>query len=115
METTVTVTPNGLPLNTGTNVTTAIQAFASSQDVKPSSRSLYSRTLNTFFDWVNASGRTVSALTVVDLIAYKEELLSGGKSSLTVASYINSLRRFYEWAEANKISFKEFRLLYKVA
>lgn len=103
METTVTVTPNGLPLNTGTNVTTAIQAFASSQDVKPSSRSLYSRTLNTFFDWVNASGRTVSTLTVVDLIAYKEELLNGGKSSLTVASYINSLRRFYEWTEANKI------------
>ena len=82
---------------------TAVQMFAISQDVKPSSRALYSRTLTTFFDWVATSGRTVATLTVADLIAYKEELLAGGKSSLTVASYINSLRRFYEWTEANKI------------
>ena len=103
METTLTTTPNGLPLSVGADVHTVIQAFASSQDVKPSSRALYTRTLGTFFDWVNASGRTVAALTVADLITYKDELLNGGKSSLTVASYINSIRRFYEWTEANKI------------
>jgi len=103
METRVTTTPNGLPLNTGADVRPVIQAFALSQDVKASSRALYSRTLNTFFDWVAASGRTVANLTVADLIAYKDGLLNGGKSSLTVASYINSLRRFYEWTEANKI------------
>lgn len=103
METQITTTPNGLPLSTEANVKTAVQAFALSQDVKPSSRALYSRTLNTFFEWVETSGRTISQLTVMDLIAYKEELLAGGKSSLTVASYINSLRRFYDWTEANKI------------
>lgn len=103
METNLTTTPNGAPLSTGADVRTAIQAFASSQDVKPSSRALYTRTLDTFFQWVADTGRTVNALTVVDLIAYKEELLNGGKSSLTVASYINSLRRFYEWTEAVKV------------
>ena len=103
MEQQLTITPNGLPLNTGADVKTAIQLFAVSQDVKPSSRALYTRTLGTFFDWVATSGRTVANLTVADLIAYKDELLNGGKSSLTVASYINSLRRFYEWAEANKL------------
>ena len=103
METTLTVTPNALPLNAQADAKTAVQMFATAQDVKPSSRALYSRTLNTFFEWVDASGRTVATLTVADLIAYKEELLAGGKSSLTVASYINSLRRFYEWTEANKI------------
>ena len=103
METTLTTTPNGLPLDLGTNVKTAVQAFAISQDVKPSSRALYSRTLDNFFQWVATSGRTVANLTVADLIAYKEELLAGGKSSLTVASYVNSIRRFYEWAEGNKI------------
>ena len=40
METTLTTTPNGLPLNTEANVKTAVQAFAISQDVKPSSRAL---------------------------------------------------------------------------
>ena len=95
MEQQLTITPNGLPLNTGADVKTAIQLFAVSQDVKPSSRALYTRTLGTFFDWVATSGRTVANLTVADLIAYKDELLNAGKSSLTVASYINSLRRFY--------------------
>ncbi len=103
METTVTVTPNAAPLTVQADAKTAVQAFAISQDVKPSSRALYFRTLNTFFEWVETSGRSVATLTVADLIAYKEELLNGGKSSLTVASYINSLRRFYEWTEANKI------------
>ena len=103
MDTNLTITPNGAPLSTGADVRTAIQAFASSQDVKPSSRALYTRTLDTFFQWVADTGRTVNALTVVDLIAYKEELLNGGKSSLTGASDINSLRRFYEWTEAVKV------------
>ena len=103
METTLATTPNASPLTIQADAKTAVQAFAISQDVKPSSRALYSRTLNTFFEWVETSGRTVATLTVADLIAYKEELLNGGKSSLTVASYINSLRRFYEWTEANKI------------
>ena len=103
METTLATTPNASTLTIQADAKTAVQAFAISQDVKPSSRALYSRTLNTFFEWVETSGRTVATLTVADLIAYKEELLNGGKSSLTVASYINSLRRFYEWTEANKI------------
>ena len=100
----VTATNPALPLDTGAgNIHDAIQAFALSQDVKASSRGLYVRTLETFFTWVAETGRTVATLTVVDLIAYKEHLLNVGKSSLTVASYVNSLRRFYEWAEANKI------------
>ena len=103
METTLTITPNAVPLTIQADAKRAVEAFAISQDVKPSSRALYSRTLDNFFQWVATSGRTVANLTVADLIAYKEELLAGGKSSLTVASYVNSIRRFYEWAEGNKI------------
>ena len=84
------------------DVTPVVDMFARSQDVAQSSRDLYSRTVAGFFAWVEVTGRTVSALTVADIIAYKEHLLNVGKSSLTVASYINSIRRFYEWAEANK-------------
>lgn len=104
MESQVTMTAAALPLDTGAgNIHDAIRAFSLSQDVKASSRGLYVRTLETFFAWVQETGRTVATLTVVDLIAYKEQLLASGKSSLTVASYVNSLRRFYEWAESNKI------------
>lgn len=90
-------------LTSRADVSRVIDFFAASTDVKPTSRGLYVRTLNGFFDWVQSTGRAVSALTVADLIAYKEQLLAAGKSPLTVASYVNSLRRFYEWTEANKL------------
>lgn len=80
-----------------------INTFTNGQDVKPTTRNLYRRTLTLFFDWVRSTGRTLGALILPDLIKYKEELLQAGKTSLTVAAYINSLRRFYDWAEANKI------------
>ena len=101
METTLTTTQQAI--TTAADLRRVVEVFASAQDVKPSSRGLYTRTLNGFFDWVTSTGRTVSALTVADLIAYKDELLNTGKSSLTVASYVNSLRRFFEWTEAVKL------------
>ena len=101
MITTLITTASQAPANVA-DVARTIQLFAQSQDVKASTRTLYARTLHLFFDWVQTTGRTVSALTLPDLIIYKEQLLASGKSSLTVAEYINSIRRFYEWAEANK-------------
>ena len=90
-------------LTVGANIAAIVEAFANSQDVKHSSRDLYTRTVTGFFGWVQSSGRTPDALTLADLITYKNELLEAGKSSLTVASYCNSVRRFYDWTEANKI------------
>lgn len=84
------------------NTAAVVELFANSQDVKNSSRDLYTRTVTGFFGWVVETGRTAAALTLADLIAYKNDLLAAGKSSLTVASYCNSVRRFFEWAEANK-------------
>ncbi len=103
METILTTTAAPQGLTTTADVRRVVEYFAASTDVKTTSRALYVRTLNVFFDWVRETGREVSALTVADLIAYKEDLLRAGKSPLTVASYINSLRRFYEWTEAVKV------------
>lgn len=80
-----------------------IAVFAQQQDVKPTSRELYRRAVSQFFEWVTASGRQVPGLTIADVIAYKDYLLSCGKSTLTVGGYINAIRRFYGWAEANKL------------
>ena len=101
MNATLTTTPADA-IRVISDITPVIDMFARSQDVAPSSRDLYRRTVAGFFAWVQDTGRTISALNVADIIAYKEQLLNVGKSSLTVASYINSIRRFYEWAEANK-------------
>jgi integrase/recombinase XerC/integrase/recombinase XerD len=81
-----------------------VASFISSQDVKESSRSLYSRTLCQYFGWLEETGRLSRFLTLTrqDVLEYKDSLLASGLSALTVSSYIVAVRKFYEWAEAEK-------------
>lgn len=80
-----------------------IATFISSQDVKESSRGLYNRTLTQFFKWLQETGRNINTLDRVGILEYKDSLTEKGLSSLTISSYITSVRKFFEWAEANKI------------
>lgn len=79
-----------------------LDRFLLSQDVKQTSRELYRRTLRQYFSWVDRKAYSLSEIARPQLIEYKEDLLASGLSSLTVGSYITSVRRFYEWTEANK-------------
>ena len=79
-----------------------VDSFINSQDVKLSSKLLYRRTLKQYFNWVDKKGYLLSEIARPQLLEYKDELLLSGMSSLTVGSYITSVRRFYEWTEANK-------------
>ena len=90
-------------VTTQAEISQVIAVFAQQQDVKNTSRELYRRAVAQYFDWVQASGRVIPNLTIADVIAYKEYLLSVGKSTLTVGGYINAIRRFFGWAEANKL------------
>ena len=80
-----------------------LAVFVAGQDVKESSRLLYTRTLKLFFEWVEQKGKVIADLTRTDLLEYKDELFANGLSSLSVASYLTSLRKFYEWAESEKL------------
>jgi len=79
-----------------------VDRFIASQDVKLSSKLLYRRTLKQYFNWVDKKSYLLSEIARPQLLEYKDELLLSGMSSLTVGSYITSVRRFYEWTEANK-------------
>jgi integrase/recombinase XerD len=79
-----------------------VDTFLNSQDVRSNSKLVYRRTLKQYFNWVNKKGYLLSEIARPQILEYKEELLRSGMSSLTVGSYITSVRRFYEWAEANK-------------
>ena len=79
-----------------------VDSFINSQDVKQSSKDLYRRTLKQYFNWVDKKAYLLSEIARPQLLEYKDELLLSGMSSLTVASYVTSVRRFYEWTEANK-------------
>jgi len=79
-----------------------VDRFIASQDVKESSKLLYRRTLKQYFNWVDKKSYLLSEIARPQLLEYKDELLNSNMSSLTVGSYITSVRRFYEWTEANK-------------
>jgi integrase/recombinase XerD len=80
-----------------------IESYLSSLDVKENSKELYRRTLRQYFVYLETKGLSLNNLSRVDILQYKDYLLSSGKSPLTVGSYLTSLRKFYEWTEAEKI------------
>lgn len=89
-------------LVTPSRIEELVDSFIQAQDVKETSKKLYRRTLKQYFTWVNEKGYLLSEIARPQIIEYKRDLLEAGKSPFTVGSYITSLRRFYEWAEANK-------------
>ena len=91
-----------IQLVTPTRIEDLVNSFINSQDVKASSKLLYRRTLKQYFNWVTKKDYLLSEIARPQILEYKDELLLSGMSSLTVGSYITSVRRFYEWTEANK-------------
>jgi len=94
--------PQEIALASSQRVDELVDSFIQAQDVKESSKLLYKRTLKQYFNWVNSKSYLLSEIARPQLLEYKEYLLSSGMSSLTVGSYITSVKRFYEWTEANK-------------
>lgn len=80
----------------------AIELFLSECDIRDNSRTIYRRELRHFFQWIEDTGRTISQLSRADIIAFKDSMLNT-HSNLTVAGYLVALRKFYEWAEGNKL------------
>ena len=80
-----------------------VAMFIAGQDVKESSRSLYTRTISQYFLWIEKTGRRLNSLTREDILEYKDYLLSDGLSALTISSYLVVVRKFYEWTESIKI------------
>lgn len=70
-------------------------------NVKDSSRYQYRKDLGIFFDWVDSTNRDYSSLNQLDIIAFSKHVESRGLSPLTVSSYLISIRRFFEWTDAN--------------
>lgn len=88
-----------------TDLKTIIALFVSEQRVKASSRELYARTITRFFDWVSRTRRGLGSMTRRDIDDYTDYLSDSktGLSTLTQASYIISVRKFFEWTESHKL------------
>ena len=80
-----------------------VATFIASQDVRESSRKLYTRTLSQYFVWMEEQKKSLNTLTRQDVLEYKDYLQEQSLSSLTISSYITAVRKFYEWAEGEKL------------
>ena len=101
-----TITPKAAPAAVvlrNAPTTEVVGYYVAQEDVKESIKKLYARTLRLFFEWVANEGKQVAQLTKADIVEYKNALFENGLSSLSVASYLTSLRKFYEWAESEKL------------
>ena len=80
-----------------------VATFISTQDVSESSRKLYKRTLSLYFVWIESERKELNTLTRKDVLEYKDHLQEESLSPLTISSYITAVRKFYEWAEGEKL------------
>jgi len=80
-----------------------IERFLACQDVKESSRQLYRRSLRPFTRFLASEGININSVTRAEVLRYKDSLLASGASPLTVGSYLTAVRKFFAWAEAEKI------------
>ena len=74
-----------------------VERFISSVDIRSSCRVSYKRSLLLFFRWVESKGYPITRISTKELLEYKDKMLAEGLSSLTIASYLTALRRFYTW------------------
>ena len=80
-----------------------VDRFIAAQDVKPSSRALYRRTLSQYLKWTVGRRLDLKDITRAEIIEYKDALLAQSMSSLSVGSYLTVVRKFYEWTESVKL------------
>ena len=72
-------------------------------DAKESTRKTYAKALESFSRWMDDRDAQLSDISREDIIAYKDDLLAGHKSALTVNLYLSTLRGFFKWAEGESI------------
>lgn len=94
-------------VNKETDWSNVVERFVVAEDVKQSSRNLYTRTLTQFFKWLNDTNRLDKIASMqlerADILDYKADLLGKHLSPLTVGSYIVAVRKFFAYLEAAKI------------
>jgi len=81
-----------------------IKLFLSERDICKVSKDQYRFNINKFFTWVKDNGFNYLELGKADILKYKSKLIYEGKTQLTIANYMITLRLFYKWLAANDIT-----------
>ena len=85
------------------NLSAIVETFMMSVDAMDTTRATYRKVMYLFMDWITETGRTINTLDSTDVIAYKDALLTQGKSAPTVNLYLSVLRKFYKWTKSSNL------------
>lgn len=84
-------------MNTTKPILQLVNEFVLNQDIRQNSKANYRNTLKTFVSWMVKTRVDVRNPQRVNILQYKEFLLTSGRSIRTVDSYLSSVRRFFKW------------------
>jgi len=82
---------------------TVLDVFIASQDISETSQSTYKRIFRQFLSWIDEAKKDINTLKGSDIIEYKHFLITSGYQTSSQNAYLLPVRRFYEWAEREKI------------
>ena len=89
---------NNLPIAV-TNYQPIIDKFINDQDCNDCSKDTYRKGLKAFFTWCNDSQvQTITPRTILD---YKQKMKTEQKSAYTINLYLQCVKKFFKWTEAN--------------
>ena len=77
-----------------------MEAYLASLDLSPRSRDTYRKAVGRFLDWVEQTGRPITALRREDVLAYKDELLKSCTPA-TAAAYLTAVRSLFSFLHAS--------------
>lgn len=84
-----------------TDYTPFIDRFIDDQDVIQNSKKTYKKDLRLFFTWCNETA--VQGITHRTILDYKQKMKAEKKSAYTINLYLQVIKKFFSWAESNKI------------
>ena len=93
------------PQAPGRNVEAILEQFLVEAQVMENSRNRYKNSLRAYFKWLQDNGIPLANVTLTELLKYKEFLdakrtdAGAPLSPMTISSYLNAIKSFYNWAE----------------
>lgn len=93
---------NRIIMRTTLSLNQIVEQWIAETDALEATRKDYRRKISLWFRWLKSRGSDPRMPSRADVIDYKNQLLSSGKSRFTVNGYVTVVKIFYAWCEGKR-------------